>query len=327
MAGQQSDNVFRFATVDYPDRDRIGAWREIFGRTVVNLNIEPLEPERFNSEATVCQLPGLGLLVGKTSAVHLEHASNLILDDDLSFAVGPTGRWTASQLGRAPVLGSGDGVLMWNAIVGSMTLPSDTRFTTFRVPIAVIEPLVPELHARIATLLPAESIALRLLSSYLETFRDVAITMEPDVRRVAVTHVHDLLALALGPTRDAAEVAKGRGLRAARLRAIKSAIVDDLSRADLSVGVIAAKHAVTPRYVQMLFEDEGVTFSEFVLAQRLARVRALLADPRHAGRAIGAIAYDVGFGDLSHFNKMFRRRFGATPSDIRAAAQGARDGG
>jgi AraC-like DNA-binding protein len=29
---------------------------------------------------------------------------------------------------------------------------------------------------------------------------------------------------------------------------------------------------------------------------------------------------DAGFGDLSTFNREFRRRYGATPSDVRAAA-------
>jgi len=36
---------------------------------------------------------------------------------------------------------------------------------------------------------------------------------------------------------------------------------------------------------------------------------------------ITAVAYDVGFGDLSYFYRVFRRRFGATPSDIRAQAK------
>ena len=44
------------------------------------------------------------------------------------------------------------------------------------------------------------------------------------------------------------------------------------------------------------------------------------ADPRLGTQPIGAIALDVGFGDLSYFNRTFRRRFGQTPSDVRAAA-------
>ena len=35
---------------------------------------------------------------------------------------------------------------------------------------------------------------------------------------------------------------------------------------------------------------------------------------------LGPVA--VGFGDVSHFNRVFRRRFGETPSGVRAAAIG-----
>jgi len=38
------------------------------------------------------------------------------------------------------------------------------------------------------------------------------------------------------------------------------------------------------------------------------------------------VAFDAGFGDLSYFNRVFRRRFGATPSDVRAAARRSHEG-
>jgi AraC-like DNA-binding protein len=47
----------------------------------------------------------------------------------------------------------------------------------------------------------------------------------------------------------------------------------------------------------------------------------MLADPRYAGLTISGIAFAVGFGDLSTFNREFRRRFGLTPSDVRRRAQ------
>lgn len=62
------------------------------------------------------------------------------------------------------------------------------------------------------------------------------------------------------------------------------------------------------------------TFSEFVLAQRLARAHRFLTDPVRSDDTIGTIAFEAGFGDLSHFNRTFRRYYGATPSDIRAAS-------
>jgi AraC-like DNA-binding protein len=36
---------------------------------------------------------------------------------------------------------------------------------------------------------------------------------------------------------------------------------------------------------------------------------------------ISTIAIESGFGGLSYFNHVFRRRYGATPSDIRATAR------
>ena len=74
---------------------------------------------------------------------------------------------------------------------------------------------------------------------------------------------------------------------------------------------------MTPRYVQRLFEAEGTTFSEFLLQQRLARAHRLLCEPEASAAAISTIAYDVGFGDLSYFNRRFRRKFGMTPREVR----------
>ena len=136
-----------------------------------------------------------------------------------------------------------------------------------------------------------------------------------------VAHVHDLIALALGASSDVAELASSRGLRAARLHAIKTDIRATLSQQGVTLTAVAARHGVSPRYVQALFESDGTTFSQFLLGERLARANRLLNDPLQMVRSISAIAYAAGFGDLSYFNRAFRRRYGATPTDIRMAVR------
>jgi AraC-like DNA-binding protein len=312
---------FRFSTDDFSERERLTAWREIFGRTVCRLDIEPLAGPRFQAESTVYALPGIGVLSGSCSGVDLTHSRELIVDDDLSFMTGSMRSWTASQLGRSPTLGPGDGVLMSNAEVGSMLLPAAQHFVTFKVPVSAIAPFVPDVGALIARRIPRETEALRLLVRYLDVLQNEGTLKSAELRRLAVTHVYDLFALALGTTRDAGEVANGRGLRAARLLAIKGDIDTRLGESDLSVNAIAAAHDVTPRYVQMLFERQGTTFSEYLLARRLDRAHRMLESPRFVGLTITAIAFEVGFNDLSYFNRSFRRRFGSAPSDVRAATR------
>ena len=173
--------------------------------------------------------------------------------------------------------------------------------------------------------IPRESEALQLLKSYLRVLGEDHVLATPELRRAVVNHVYDLAALALGATRDAEENARHRGVRAARLRAMKADVIGHLGDPDLHVAAVAVRHGVTPRYVQKLFEADGTTFSQFLLDQRLAHVRRMLSGAQSADHNISAIAFAAGFGDLSHFNRAFRRRYGEAPSDVRAAARRDRD--
>lgn len=194
-----------------------------------------------------------------------------------------------------------------------------SSYTYFSVPRAVLSPLVSNVSAALMSMIPGDCEALRLLSGYTELLTSNTETMGAALARLTDTHVLDLVALAIGASRDGRELAKRRGLRAARLRAIQSDILSNLS-GEVRATALAARYGVTPRYVHKLFESEGTSLSRFVLDQRLARVHSMLADPRYRGSTISAIVFSAGFGDLSTFNREFRRRFGATPSDVRAGA-------
>ena len=52
----------------------------------------------------------------------------------------------------------------------------------------------------------------------------------------------------------------------------------------------------------------------------------MLCHPRYDGLLISTIAYDIGFSDLSHFNRAFRERYGMTPSDARQTRRENRGG-
>jgi uncharacterized membrane protein YkvA (DUF1232 family)/AraC-like DNA-binding protein len=122
--------------------------------------------------------------------------------------------------------------------------------------------------------------------------------------------------MALGASHNGAAIANCREMGAARLKAIKADILENLGD-ELTVTAVALRQGITPRYIQMLFEIEGATFSEYVLGQRLIRAYGMISDPRFAGLNITTVAFASGFGDLSYFNRTFRRRFGTTPSELR----------
>jgi AraC-like DNA-binding protein len=312
----------RFSTNALPSRERLPFWREVFARKVVQIELEPSPDDRFEVEATLRAMPGLRTMTCTTSAAQMRRTPALVGegDDSLALIVTLGGMMNPSQRRREALLGAGDAVFCLHAEPAAMN-HSQVQAMSLIVPRAALAPFVTDVEDAANRVIPHGNEALRLLTSYVKALDDLDLA-QPELRHLAVTHVHDLVAMVFGPTRDGAAVAGERGVRAARLAAIKADIIQHLGR-DLTIVALAARQHVTSRYVQVLFEREGTTFSEFVLEQRLARAHRMLADPRYAGSTVIAIAFAVGFGDISYFNRAFRRRFGATPSDIRAEAQRA----
>jgi AraC-like DNA-binding protein len=158
---------------------------------------------------------------------------------------------------------------------------------------------------------------LNLLRNYVDALFDDPVLMIPEMRQLGVAQLCDLVAVTLGATHDAGVAAEGRGIRAARLRAIKSDIEAHLADGNLSPSLVARRQKVSDSYIRKLFAGEGTSFSHFVLARRLVRAHRMLTDRRWAERSIAWIAFEVGFGDLSYFNRTFKQFYGRTPSDIR----------
>ncbi|HZT27052.1 MAG TPA: AraC family transcriptional regulator [Pseudolabrys sp.] len=313
--------ILHFASGTLPARDGIALWREVYGRTILRLDIEPLPDTRFEADIRLRMLPGLRLLAGTICGVRDARTRALIADgnDDFGLALNWSGRSVVSQCGRQATLGDGDAVLLSCGHLGTVERPLPSRYIGIRIPRNVLTRLVPNADALLGQPLPRSSGILRMLHDYVGSMLDESTLAPAELQHLAVNHIYDLVAIALGGTRDATAVAEGRGLRAARLRAIKADIARNL-RGRLALEALAARHQVTPRYVQRLFESEGTSFTSYVLGQRLNQAHRLLTDPRLADRAISVIAFEVGFGDLSYFNRAFRRQFGATPSEVRAQA-------
>jgi AraC-like DNA-binding protein len=321
MASEGADfRPLRFSTGAVPEQQRLALWREVVGRQVVKADIEPLSEDPFEAEMSLRASPGLRTVACFTSPVRMHRTRELVADGDdaLVLMINGSGAMMPSHLGREVSLGAGDAILVLNAEPAALI--NSHLSTALLVPGAALAPLMPQAEAMAMRLIPQSNDALRLLTRYLAIVRDDLALATPEFRHLVATHVHDLVAMAIGATSDGAALATERGVRAARLAAIKADVIAHAGDRDLTLAAVAARHRLSPRSVQLLFELEEHTFSQFVLEQRLARARRMLTDPRHAGLTVSAIALAAGFGDLSYFNRRFRRRYGAAPSEVRAAS-------
>lgn len=78
--------------------------------------------------------------------------------------------------------------------------------------------------------------------------------------------------------------------------------------------VSQALHVSTFYFCKMFKKATGLTFTNYLGRVRIDRAKKMLLDHN---RRISEVAYEVGFGSLTHFNRVFRRLVGQSPSAYR----------
>jgi AraC-like DNA-binding protein len=324
VASENGDHrIDRFCSDDLPERDRVAFTREVYGRAIVKHDIEPHPDSPFYWRSALQRLPGLGIASTVCSGVHTERTSSQIDSDDLVINITLAGKRIVRQYGSEAVVGPGEAGLTRSRDVASCDCEPNSRLINLRIPVNTLSPLITNLAPLLVRTIPAETAGLAMLIGYVETMQrgeSIDALAGAQARSLAVAHVYDLVALMLSAMHDAGN-GVARGSAAARIQAIKADIVGSSDLRGLTVEGFAARHRVSVRSLQKLFAAEGSTFSQFVLAHRLARVHSMLTNPRFAAQTVSSIAFTCGFGDLSYFNRVFRQRYGTTPSEIRAAAK------
>ena len=315
---------FELSTQGVAPASRLSTLRDVFDSKVqLRFNADP--DQTIDARMTVYGLPGLRYAnMVSSMSVSLERPREMLADseDDVCLIVSKGGPIAIEQRRHQSQAGEGDAVLL------VYREPAALRFDTMnyeavRVPYAALAPLTKNIAADAGTRIRGDTSALSLLKAYLASLPGQIV--DPRLSGLVTTHAYDLMALAIGASREGAEIATHRSVKAARLQTIKADLAKNPA---LTIHEIAKIQSVSPRYVQMLFDEAGTTFTEFVLALRLEAARAMLVSPRYALWTVTAISLEAGFGDLSYFNRRFKARYGQTPSDLRGRpARSSREGG
>lgn len=314
-----SYTVTRFSSCTLPKQGRGKAIEELHERGLLVTKFTPYGEALPQVDFVNRSMPGLRILTASYAGVRREGVQQ---DGDLLYlCMTLTGTSLANWRAREMVLSDGDAVLMTSEEAAwTLTSPSSVNIAGIRVPRSAIAPLVPKLENTVMRRIPRDTGGLRLLRKYLEVVADDDELAAPASQRLITNHFYDLVALALGTKCDGDALSESRTVGAVRLAAIKADIVANLHEGDLNATMVATRNGVTVRYLHKLFHNEGITYSEFVLSQRLALAYGILRNPLHSHRAIGTIAFELGFNDLSYFNRAFRRHYNATPSDVKNGA-------
>ncbi|MCA1535910.1 helix-turn-helix domain-containing protein [Bradyrhizobium sp. NBAIM03] len=191
------------------------------------------------------------------------------------------------------------------------------RVASFWVPAEALRERLPASFDVVAARLSDDPVVGHLIVETARTLSEGALQMSEDEGVRLFRALIELVAVSLSRS-SRLHAAEAESLADATTLAVKRAIHRRLRQPGLAVADVAAAVGISERYVHKLLARSGSGFTDYVIDHRLDGAARDLRNPTMAEHAIGAIAFDWGFSDLSHFTRRFKQRFGCRPRDWRA---------
>ncbi|MDO9410984.1 MAG: helix-turn-helix domain-containing protein [Pseudolabrys sp.] len=287
-------------------------WRDVVCEAV--LNVSPKAPSASFRASLSGQVFGPLRFASFTSTPHFIEREkthvNRAADDHYLISLQRSGHSHMEQGGDPVVLEPGEIGIIDGTRPFRVTFPDEVSRILAVVPRHRIEAQAPWLRGGASLKIAASSPYADLARLHLAALAAGSV----DVRQAELLtdNLCNLLALAT------AGITADPDMRTdTQMQAILNYCRQHLSDIELTPRAVAARFGISVRTLHLRFETMGLSFGRWLLESRLQECRRALSDPALRARTISQIAYDAGFGDLSHFSKAFRARFGEAPRDLR----------
>jgi AraC-like DNA-binding protein len=297
---------------------RFEAWRDEFALRIAHVDVNTPDKTAFSADIHVLPLPNLTISRTTVAPCQLTRTRSLLRDGDdgLVFILCLDGE-ADIRFGDDHVhLKPGNGTLVANHRIGGFYSTEKATTCSIRIDRDLASRFAPSLDDVVVRETRRGDPSLHILRSYLQPLLDAEALSAP-MTALADNQIRELLAHIINPAGDLARSGAYGGIKAARLQAVLRDIALRVADPRLSAAAVGRRLGLSERYVQLLMEGAGFSFSAYVRELRLDRARQMLRDPLLADKRIIDVCELAGFSDLSYFNRAFRMRFGQTPKDAR----------
>lgn len=294
-----------------PEGERVEYWRLAMHKVLqARCHIEPAGNQSF--EATMGVLPmGPWNMVEITGTAHTSHRDGPGAEGWVSLMCQLEGLGRMQEKEREALLRPGD-----ICVVAPDRDIVSVRHGRFRqlvvnVPEAELDEALPEWRELTATRLQGDRPEVRAASDLLRYAADHHASLGHDCRAQLAVCVSGLLG---GLARSKGAKAEGPPSRLATYhrKRVERFVEEHLCDPDLDVPTIARELRLSVRYVHKLFAGQQLSLMQWVQQRRLQACQRDLA--ARGSRPVSNVAYAWGFTSAAHFSRVFKQRFGVSPS-------------
>jgi AraC-like DNA-binding protein len=306
-----------FTTQPFRSQDQFEAWREWYGSVLDVLPKNGLRDE-FAAKTYIWKFGGLAMSRTSAPPVDVVRTKGHLRRD-------PVDHWVISYCSRGAHSASTAGTTLevparvpylWS--LGQEFLHERTHVDRVQLILArdAYRDIAPLLDAACGSTL--DTPLGRLLGDYM-------IALEgrlPDLTEADFSGIAEALgamvAAAAAPSADRVAAA-GPQIDVGRKERVRQVVRKHLRTPTFGPSILCRLVGMSRSNLYRLFDDIG-GIARYIQRERLLEAHAVLTDPVRP-QSISAIAQDLCFADASSFSRAFKREFGQSPGDLRAAAR------
>lgn len=306
----------RFTTADIKPQHRSSRWNTVVAESYFPLELQFQDPVHFNGQLSRTSLGHVGLSRLTSDPVNYERRKSHIREAQEEEYLVTLPRATPvefRQLGRDVRCDPGGFIIERGDEPYRFLYDRPNDLFVLKVSRQALSERVRQPDRFCARVIDATKGTAGLFAAMVNHAQSQMDQMSEASRETVGRQLLELLGLALNEASDANETSFS-SVRAAHLTRVEKFIRANLKNPDLSPDLIAEGCGISKRYLHDLFKDVNGTVSQQIRDQRLIAARDRLQASRDL--PISEVAYRFSFADQAQFSRLFKAKFGMTPSDF-----------
>jgi AraC-like DNA-binding protein len=306
-----------FSTTNVQIEDRAAQWNAAISDAYFPLQLHFHDPVKFQGKLSGMGLGKVGISRLVSSPVNYERRLrhiNYAHDEEYLITIPKSTSVEFRQLGKVVTCDPGGFIVQRGDEPYRFMHENSNDLFVLKVPKSSLAERVRRPDRYCAKVIDATKGCANLFTTMVTQIQLQGLEAKPSSQEIVGKHLLVLLSLALDENPDI-EISNSSSVRAAHINRVDHYIRDNLKNPNLSPGLVSTACGISKRYLHDLFRDENTTVSQQIRDQRLIAARDRLAELSEDN--VSDVAYRYGFTDHSQFSRLFKSKFGLSPSEHR----------
>lgn len=311
----------RFSTEDVSSAERVEFWRDAVCESYVHLGCETMTPGQFSGSIELTRREKLSTsYVSGSNQIVSRRPRDIARSDEETFLVSMqlSTDGTVQQDGRLALLKQRDLVLYSSVKQYQLRLPNGFSQLVVQVPRNALLSHLPNADrltgVTLSSSTPCGALVAEMLVKLVNALSDM-----PEMAQIGAQHtIIDLLVTGLASLAPASYELSAPNQQI--LLRTNSFIERNLSDPGLDRNMVAAWGGLSLRRLNEIYQMEGTSISRAIRESRLERIAQELVDPRMQKHSVSQIAFSWGMNNFQSFSRVFKKRYGQSPTDYRKSA-------